>query len=152
MQWIKSSVINPFADFISRPKWYIIFLFIICFKITDAFAGNLLLPFLLKIGFTKTQYAAIVKTFGLFATLFGALLGGIIVKKIGLMKGLWIAAILQILSNFGFYYLSLIGNDISALYTVILIENMSGGIGDVIFVAYLSSYAISNLQQLNIHY
>ncbi len=137
--WMKKSVINPFTDFANRPKWYIIFLFIICFKITDAFAGNLLLPFLLKIGFSKTQYAAIVKTFGLFATLLGALLGGIIVKKIGLMKGLWIAAILQILSNFGFYYLSLIGNDINSLYTVIFIENLSGGIGDVIFVAYLSS-------------
>jgi len=139
ISWFKNSVIDPFADFITRPKWYIILLFILSFKLTDAFAGNLFLPFLLEIDFTKTQIAGIVKTFGLFATLLGALIGGILVKKIGLIKALWTAITLQMLSNFGFYYLSLIGNDVTSLYGVIFIENLSGGIGDVVFVAYLSS-------------
>ncbi len=139
ISWFKKSVIGPLKDFITRPKWYIIFLFILSFKLTDAFAGNLFLPFLLEIDFSKTQIATIIKTFGLFATLFGALVGGILVKKFGMMKSLWTAAILQIISNFGFYYLSLIGYNVTALYVVIFIENLSGGIGNVVLVAYLSS-------------
>lgn len=137
--WFKTAVIDPFVDFTNHPRWYIILIFVVCFKLTDAFAGNLSLPFLLDIGFTKTEIATIVKTFGLFATLLGAFLGGFIVKKIGLMKSLYLAAIIQMVSNFGYYYLTLTGNDAHTLYTVIFLENLSGGIGDVVFVAYLSS-------------
>lgn len=137
--WFKTSVLDPFIDFAKRPKWYVILLFVIAFKLCDSFAGSLILPFLIEIGFSKTQIAAIVKTFGLFATLFGALAGGILAKRIGLMKSLWIAAILQMLSNLAFCYQAFLGYNINALYAIIFIENFSGGIGDAVFVAYLSS-------------
>jgi PAT family beta-lactamase induction signal transducer AmpG len=137
--WFKDSVISPLADFIHRPKWYIIFPFIICFKLGDAFAGSMTLPFLLEIGFSKTQIAEIVKTFGLFATLSGVFIGGILVKSIGLNKSLWIAGILQMLSNLAFAYQATLGNYVPTLYGVVFIENLSGGIGDAVFVAYLSS-------------
>lgn len=137
--WFKNSVIEPFLDFTRHPKWLTILAFVICFKLADAFAGNLTLPFLLETGFSKIEIASIVKTFGLFATLAGVFFGGILIKKIGIVKSLWIASLAQMLSNFSFSYLSLIGHDSSALYAVIFIENFSGGIGDSVFVAYLSS-------------
>ncbi|MDA0902058.1 MAG: AmpG family muropeptide MFS transporter [Proteobacteria bacterium] len=139
LDWFNHSVIEPLKDFIHRPNWHIIFAFIIFFKLGDAFAGNLTLPFLLDIDFSKTQIAQIVKTFGLIALLCGVFMGGILVKSLGLMKSLWIAAIAQMLSNLSFYYLSFIGNDALSLYFVIFIENFSGGIGDAVFVAYLSN-------------
>jgi len=139
LEWFKSAVIDPFVDFTNHQKWVLILIFVVFFKLSDAFAGNLSLPFLLSVGFTKTQIATIVKTFGLFATLLGAFLGGFIVKKIGLMRGLYLAATLQMFSNFGYYYLTFAGNNPHALYVVIFLENLCGGIGDVIFVAYLSS-------------
>lgn len=139
LNWIKASVIAPIVDFFKRQNWYLIFPFIVLFKLCDAFAGSLTLPFLLEIGFSKFEIAAIVKTFGLFATLFGALLGGILVKKIGMIKSLWIAAILQAVSNLAFAYQAQIGYNPSSLYLVIFVENFSGGIGDAVFVAYLSS-------------
>jgi MFS transporter, PAT family, beta-lactamase induction signal transducer AmpG len=137
--WFEESVIKPFVDFKDRPKWIVIFAFIICFKLGDAFAGNLTLPFLLELNFSKIEIASIVKSFGLFATLFGVFIGGVLVKKIGLNKSLWIAGISQMVSNLTFSYLSTIGYNIDALYFVIFIENFSGGIGDSVFVVYLSS-------------
>ena len=137
--WIKTAALEPIGDFFKRKNWFLIFPFIILFKLCDAFAGSLTLPFLIEIGFSKFEIAAIVKTFGLFATLFGALLGGILVKKVGMIKSLWIAAILQAVSNLAFAYQATIGYDTNTLYGVIFIENFSGGIGDVVFVAYLSS-------------
>lgn len=137
--WFKHAVIDPFVDFMGRDKWYVILAFIICFKLGDAFAGNLTLPFLLNIGFSKIEIASIVKTFGLFATLLGVFVGGVLVKKIGLLKSLWVAGIMQMMSNLTFSYLSQIGYDPQMLYPVIFIENLSGGIGDAVFVAYLSS-------------
>ena len=139
IEWFGNSVISPLADFFNRPKWYIIFPFIIAFKLGDVFAGTLTLPFLLDIGFSKTEIAEIVKTFGLFASLFGVFIGGILVKSWGLNKSLWIAGILQMASNLAFSYQADLGHYTPSLYGVVFIENFSGGIGDAVFVAYLSS-------------
>ena len=48
------------------------------------------------------------------------------------------------LSNLAFSYLSKIGYNPDALYFVIFIENLSGGIGDAVFVAYLSALCNAN--------
>jgi MFS transporter, PAT family, beta-lactamase induction signal transducer AmpG len=139
LSWIKNSVIDPFIDLTRHKQWVAIIAFVICFKLADAFAGNLTLPFLLEIGFSKIEIASIVKTFGLFATLFGVFVGGVLVKKININNSLWIAALAQMLSNLTFAYLATIGYNREVLYGVIFIENMSGGIGDAVFVAYLSA-------------
>lgn len=144
ISWFKDFVISPLHDLTSHDKWITILAFIICFKLGDAFAGSLTLPFLLEIGFSKIEIASIVKTFGLFATLFGVFVGGVFVKKIGISKSLWIAVIAQMLSNLTFSYLSKIGYNPDALYFVIFIENLSGGIGDAVFVAYLSALCNTN--------
>jgi len=137
--WFEQNVLLPLKDFLKRQNCYFIFAFIIAFKLCDAFAGTLTLPFLLDIGFSKGQIAAIVKTFGLFATLFGAFCGAIIIKKIGMIKALWAALILQGVSNLAFCLQAYVGADANVLYGVIFVENFSGGIGDAVFVAYLSS-------------
>jgi PAT family beta-lactamase induction signal transducer AmpG len=137
--WLKTFLILPLTNFLQHKKWYLIFPFVILFKLCDAFAGSLTLPFLIDIGFSKIEIASIVKTFGLFATLTGAFVGGVLVKKIGFKKSLWTAIIMQAVSNLAFCYQAQIGYNIASLYLVIFIENFSGGIGDVVFVAYLSS-------------
>lgn len=139
ISWFKNFVIEPMSDFMQHSRWYFILAFIVFFKLGDSFAGNLTLPFLLEIGFSKIEIASIVKTFGLFATLFGVFVGGILVKKIGMIKSLWIAGFAQMFSNLAFSFLSEIGYDPHLLYFVIFAENFSGGIGDSVFVAYLSS-------------
>lgn len=139
MNWLKTSMIEPLSELLRRKNWYIIFPFVIAFKLCDAFSGSLTLPFLLDVGFSKVEIAVIVKTFGLCATLVGALIGGILVKRVGLMKSLWVAAILQMLSNLAFSYQASVGHNIPVLYLAIFAENFSGGIGDTIFIAYLSS-------------
>jgi PAT family beta-lactamase induction signal transducer AmpG len=142
--WFIKFVIRPLKNFSDNKNWPIILGFIICFKLADAFAGNLTMPFLLEVGYTKTELATILKTFGLFATLIGVYCGGILFKKIGILKSLWIAIIVQALSNLAFVYLAINGKNISYLYFVVFIENLCGGIGDAIFVGYLSS--ICNLK------
>lgn len=138
-QWFKEAVLEPFIDFTHHKQWFFVLVFVVCFKLGDAFAGNLTLPFLLEMKFSKIQIAGIVKSFGLFATLFGVFIGGVLVKKAGMTRSLWIAAIAQMVSNLSFSYLALIGNNSNVLYFVVFAENFSGGIGDAVFVVYLSS-------------
>jgi PAT family beta-lactamase induction signal transducer AmpG len=139
ISWFKNFVIAPIVDFAKKPRWYFILAFIICFKLGDVFAGNLTTPFLLALEFSKTEIATIVKTFGLFATLLGVFCGGVLAKKIGIYKSLWIAGSAQMLSNLAFSYLAQIGHNDEVLYFVIFAENFSGGIGDSVFIAYLSA-------------
>lgn len=135
---LKRTLIFPLLEFFKRKSSLIIVGFIIFFKLPDSFAGNMSLTFLLDIGYSKTEVATILKTFGLFATMLGVFVGGVLVKKIGLYKSLWIAGFMQMSSNLAFCYIAKIGVDVASLYPVIFIENLSGGIGDVALVAYLS--------------
>ena len=79
--WFIKFIIRPLKNFSSRKNWITILFFIVLFKLADAFVGNLTLPFLLEVGYSKTEIATILKTFGLFAILFGIYVGGIISKK-----------------------------------------------------------------------
>jgi PAT family beta-lactamase induction signal transducer AmpG len=74
----------------------------------------------------------------------GILFGGMLVKKTNLVFSIWIALFAQIISNFGYYFQSLVGYDVNVLYVVISIENFSSGIGTVVFVVYLSSLCNKN--------
>lgn len=142
--WFKKFIFSPLSDFMERKNWLGILLFIVLFKLADAFVGSLTVPFLLDLKFTKTEIATVVKTFGLFATLIGVYCGGLLSKKISINYLLGIAIILQGISNLFFLLLSITGKDVNILYLVIFVENFCGGMGDVIFVGYLSS--ICNLK------
>lgn len=137
--WLATHVVQPFVDFAKHPGWSMILLFIICFKLGDAFAGVMTNPFLLAIGFTKIEIATIVKTYGLGATLLGLFLGGALIQKIGVVPSLWITGILQMLSNLVFVAQAHLGHDPLFLSLTISVENLSSGMGSAVFVTYLSS-------------
>jgi MFS transporter, PAT family, beta-lactamase induction signal transducer AmpG len=61
------------------------------------------------------------------------------VRALPLATSLWIGGILQMASNLTFSWLAIIGVSVPALVTTIIIENFTGAIGTVVFVAYLSA-------------
>lgn len=135
---ILQSIIMPFKDFMKKPQWYLILLLVLFYKFTDAFAGSLTTPFLMDIGFSKTEIAAIVKTFGLVATLLGVFGGGVVVKGMNIRKAMWLGMIIQVLSNFMYVIQAQAGYYPLFLYFTIAIENFTCGIATAIFIAYLS--------------
>lgn len=137
--WIKQHVIAPFKDFLTRRNWLYIMLFIVLFKLGDAFAGIMTNPFLLELNFNKADIAVFVKSFGLCATLLGSLIGGILCVKYSVKTNLYFAAIIQMVTNLIFCLQALIGNSKIMLSFTIGAENLAGGIGTVVFVAYISN-------------
>ena len=136
---IAERVLKPFYDFIIKKNWILILVFIACFKWGDALLGVLSQPFMLEIGFSKSEIAAISKVYGLGATLIGLFVGGYFISKYGIILALWITAFLQLFSNLVFILLALKGYDLYILMLTISIENLSGGMGTAAFIAYLSS-------------
>jgi PAT family beta-lactamase induction signal transducer AmpG len=137
--WCKSYIITPFAQLMKEPHFVMVILFIITFKFGDAFIGIMTNPFLLEIGFSKIDIAFYVKTVGLFATITGALAGGILIAKYSLKTNLYIAAVFQLLTNLIFIIQAMVGNKAIVLGATIFLENFAGGIGTIVFVAFLSS-------------
>ncbi|MFG1480198.1 MFS transporter [Xanthobacter sp. V4C-4] len=136
---VVSTAVGAFSEFLAREQALAILLFVLLYKFCDAFAGVLTAPFVISIGFDKATYAGIVKGVGLAAALAGGFAGGFIARALPLATCLWVGGILQILSNLAFTAQALIGVSVPALTATIVVENFTGAIGTVIFVAYLSA-------------
>jgi MFS transporter, PAT family, beta-lactamase induction signal transducer AmpG len=130
---------SAFAEFLTRDMAVVALAFVVLYKFCDAFAGAMTAPFVIDLGFSRNDYAAIVKGVGLAATLIGGFAGGVLARAYPLVTCLWIGAFLQMASNLIFTWQALVGVDLWALTLTIIVENFTGAIGTVIFVAYLSA-------------
>lgn len=139
---IWESYIAPVNDFFQRYGKSIaiaLLVFIGFYRVSDIVLGVIANVFFMEIGFTKLQIAAVVKTFGLFMTIAGGFLGGLLAVRYGVMKILFLGAVLTVITNLLFMLLASAGNDITLLYLVISADNLSAGLASAAFVAFLSS-------------
>jgi MFS transporter, PAT family, beta-lactamase induction signal transducer AmpG len=139
--WLREAFIDPFADFIKRYKWHaaLLLALIATYRISDIVMGIMAYPFYKDMGYTKEEVAAVSKVYGVIMTLVGAFIGGVLSKKIGLMRTLMLGAVLSAASNLLFAWLTTCGHDIAALTAVISIDNLASGIAATAFIAYMSS-------------
>lgn len=138
LERINTLAIQPFVDFLKRPAWIAILLFVLFYKFGDAIGGVMANPFYVELGFTGAEIAAISKVLGVIATLIGIAVGGILVARYGIFKALLIGGVLQALTNFLFAVQAMVGHDSLMLAVSIGSDNFTGGIGSAAFVAYLS--------------
>ncbi len=140
-----NAAIGAFTEFLTRKDVWAVLAFVILYKFTDSFSGTMTAPFVIDLGFTRNDYAAIVKGVGLAATLIGGFAGGFLARAWSLEACLWTGGVLQAISNLAFAWLAFVGHNQWALALAITVENFTGAIGTVIFVAYLSSLCQSPL-------
>ena len=133
------AAIGAFSEFLSREMALFILAFVVLFKFTDALAGVMTAPFVIDLGFSRNEYAAIIKGVGLAATLIGGFAGGMVARAYPLSTSLWIGGTLQATANLAFSWQATRGYDIGWLTFAIVAENFTSAIGTVIFVAYLSA-------------
>ncbi len=140
-EWLKSALIEPFADFLRRygKQAILILALIAVYRISDVVMGIMANPFYVDMGYTKDEVAAVTKIYGVIMTLGGAFVGGLLSMRFGVMKVLMLGAILSAGSNLLFAWLGSRGHDVWALTLVISADNLSSGIASAAFIAYLSS-------------
>src|SRR5215471_12304592 len=137
-----TTVVGAFQDFFIREGVVVAIValvFVVLFKFTDALAGVMTGPFAVDLGFTRNEYATIIKGIGLAALLIGGFAGGYVARAFSLGVSLWIGGVLQALANLAFSWQAVVGHDIRWLTVAITVENFTSAIGTVIFVAYLSA-------------
>ena len=140
-EWLRSALIEPFADFLKRygRQALLILALIAIYRISDVVMGIMANPFYVDMGYTKDEVAAVTKIYGVIMTLVGAFAGGALAMRFGVMRVLALGALLSALTNLLFAWLATRGHDVGALIFVIAADNLASGIASAAFIAYLSS-------------
>ncbi|MEJ1993795.1 MAG: MFS transporter [Limibacillus sp.] len=139
--WFYGAVVSPLVDFFKRNGWLALLILglVGTYRLSDITMGVMANPFYIDLGFTKTEIAAVAKGYGLFAGFAGTFLGGLLVARYGIMKPLFLGAVLMIVTNLLFAWLAVLGADLGFLIVTISADNLAGGLGGTVFIAYLSS-------------
>ncbi|MEK6734819.1 MAG: MFS transporter [Pseudomonadota bacterium] len=135
---VKNIFPDSILDFVTRPQWIYILLFIIFYKFSDTMLESLKSKFYVDTGFSNSEIAYITKGFGFIMTMVGLFVGGIVFYKLKTFKSLLLAGILQIASNLVFLWIAETHHNLLALTTAIAVENFTGSINTVVIIAYLS--------------
>ncbi|MBL8359465.1 MAG: MFS transporter [Rubrivivax sp.] len=157
------TLLSGLHSYFGQPGAVAFLVFIVLYKLGDAFAGALMTPFLLKsMAYASAEVGVVNKVFGLWLTIGGALLGGVLMLRIGLWRALMAFGVLQLLSNLGFWWLAAGGKGAlpglvipafdwgfvqlaqptpvdGSLLAVVAFENLSGGMGTAAFLAFMMS-------------
>jgi len=144
--WLRQTLIEPFSEFITRYGWHAIAILglIAIYRISDIVMGIMANPFYVDMGYSKDEVAAVSKVFGVIMTLLGAFIGGVLALRFGVMRILFLGAVLSAVSNLLFAWLATQGHDLTGLVWVISADNLSSGIATAAFIAFLSS--LTNIQ------
>ncbi|HRN83000.1 MAG TPA: AmpG family muropeptide MFS transporter, partial [Nitrosomonas europaea] len=140
LAWLDSAVIAPFRDFIMRYGYHalLILALIAIYRISDVVMGIMSNPFYVDMGYTKDEVATISKVYGVIMTILGAAMGGVLVARIGVIRTLFLGAVLSAATNLLFVWLAGRGHDVGGLVFTISADNLAAGIASSAFVAYLS--------------
>ena len=135
---LQQAVVAPLRDFFGRNNAWLILLLIVLYKLGDAFAMSLTTTFLIRgVGFNAGEVGMVNKSLGLFATIVGALYGGVLMQRLTLFRALLIFGILQGVSNAGYWLLSITDKHMISMASAVFFESLCGGMGTTAFVALL---------------
>jgi len=138
--WAIGAVVCPFVDFFARNGRFAlaVLAFIAVFRLSDITLGVMANPFYIDMGYSLADIASVTKVFGVLMTMAGALAGGVLVARYGVLPMLFVAALLVAATNLLFAWLAQLGPSIPWLVLVISADNLSGGLAGSAFIAYLS--------------
>jgi PAT family beta-lactamase induction signal transducer AmpG len=131
----------PFQEFFQRRSLgpaLAVLAFMVLYKLGDNMATALSTPFFIDLGFTMKQIGLIAKNAAFWPALIGAFLGAIAIFKIGINRALWIFGLFQLVTIFGFVWLSQAGNNPVLLAIVIAGEYLGAGLGTSAYVAFIA--------------
>ncbi|MFN3521506.1 MAG: AmpG family muropeptide MFS transporter [Phenylobacterium sp.] len=138
--YLAAALGDPLKDFFARHhRTAGLILALICLYRLSDFVLNIMNPFYLDLGFSKTEIAEVRKVFGVVMSMAGVFAGGYAVARLGLMRALLVGAFAGPLSNLVFAWLAVQGPQLWALFVAIGVDNIASGFAGTCLIAYMSS-------------
>ena len=138
---LRAAIVEPFREFFGRHgvrSAVAVLAFMFFYKLGDNMATVLATPFYIDLGFTTTQIGLIAKNAALWPSIIGGIVGGLVIVKIGINRGLWVFGVVQMGTIFGYVWLSGVGADPWVLAVVIGAEYLGVGLGTAASVAFIA--------------
>ena len=144
---LSAAVVEPFREFMGRSGLRgaaLVLGFIFLYKLGDSLCTALATPFYLEMGYTKSEIGLIAKNAGLWPSVFGGLVGGLWMVRLGINRSLWVFGVVQMIAILGFAWLAGTGSApatperLGALALVIGVEAFGVGLGTAAFVAFIA--------------
>ncbi len=136
--WLRTTLVDPFREFLGRHGAFLILGFVLVYKVGDAMGQVMLAPMVVQLGFADLDYVAATKIWGFGALIVGSALGAPFILWLGMGRALVISGFLMMFSNLMFMALAAVGNDYWMLVAAVATENVTSGIGLTVFATYLS--------------
>jgi PAT family beta-lactamase induction signal transducer AmpG len=130
-------VFRPLLYWLSRPASVPTLAFILLYKLGDQAISPMLEVFWRDSGMTLDQIAFISNTLGVVATIIGALTGGFLTTKIGLIPSLIGMGATQVISNLVYTVVAFTGGGKWPIYFAGTFESFTQGLGTAAFLALL---------------
>ena len=87
---LRESVVVPLRELLGGSGAVALIGVVLLYKLGDAFAMKLFTPFMMDMGFSKTEIALAIKALFTGSAIAGAIIGGILMVKLGLLRSMLI--------------------------------------------------------------
>lgn len=136
LSWCYGAIVCPFADLIQNKIWIPALLVIFFYKLGDNLIGTMSNLFYVDLGFSKIDIANASKIFGMWASIFGGFVGGMLINRLGMVRSLFWFALIHAVATLMFVVMSYVGNSLPFLYFSIALEHITGGMRTTALFAY----------------
>jgi len=136
---LQEGVWAPLRQFFAHPGFICVLFFILLYKLGDMALGPMVRPFWVDRHFSMLQIGAVPGTLGVVTTVLGALLGGSLTKRWGVIRALWLLGIAQAASNLAYAAAASFPPSTALMYAASVVESFCGGLGTAPFLAFLMS-------------
>jgi PAT family beta-lactamase induction signal transducer AmpG len=100
---------------------------------------SMIKPYWVDQGYSPAEIGTITSIIGVIVSITGAIIGGALLPRIGLYRGLLWLGLAQSLSNIGYALVATISAGRWAIYAAAIVENIGYGLGTAAFLAFLMS-------------
>jgi PAT family beta-lactamase induction signal transducer AmpG len=132
---VRESVVMPLRELLAEPGINALLVVVLLFKVGDAFSNKLFTPFMLDVGFSKQELALIVKPLFTGSAIGGAVLGGILMVRMGLLRSMLVFGAFQAITNLLYCALAAAGKSYWLMVTAVVVEHVAGAMGGIALVA-----------------
>ncbi len=112
--------------------------FVLLYRIGDIAMGPMVRPFWVDHGFSDSEIGLVTNVVGILVFIAGAVVGGVVVSRVGIARALLVLGALALASN-GVYALAALPAEPTrlAVYGASVVESFCGGLASNAFVSYL---------------
>lgn len=135
----RPNLLRDLLHWLQRPHAATLLAIVFLYRLGELSIVPMIKPYWVDRGYSATEIGTITGIVGLSVSIVGTILGGWVVARIGIWRGLLWLGLAQNASNLGYALVATAGAGKWAIYAAAVVENLGYGAGTAAFLAFLMS-------------